>query len=343
MKKSKLYLSNIEKEHPDLSYEELYDYIFELISDGKLAPVKSALTNGRKPALPVMFWKHEDEKDYTDIYKELDFGIHPLVNTEYYRKHPEKYEEDAGKVRLLSNYLKDNSSLLSVEETMNERSFEIFKKEKFFQKEGGIKFCEKLGIDRNKLNYYETSEPLSYYSHSKDFPQNILIIENKDTFYDIRRYLRINEADVLGIRFNTLIYGAGKGIWNSFADYASGAESYFKAGNELLYFGDIDYEGIIIYEHLVKKQWKCGTGESIDIKPFVRAYENMLDKAEKMGFSNMPFTKEKQNSNIENIFLDYFSENRKAQILNLLKEGKYIPQEILNEHDWSKDDGKGFS
>ena len=37
------------------------------------------------------------------------------------------------------------------------------------------------------------------------------------------------------------------------------------------------------------------------------------------------------------------SENRKAQILNLLKEGKYIPQEILNEHDWSKDDGKGFS
>lgn len=256
MKKSKLYLSNIEKEHPDLSYEELYDYIFELISDGKLAPVKSALTNGRKPALPVMFWKHEDEKDYTDIYKELDFGIHPLVNTEYYRKHPEKYEEDAGKVRLLSNYLKDNSSLLSVEETMNERSFEIFKKEKFFQKEGGIKFCEKLGIDRNKLNYYETSEPLSYYSHSKDFPQNILIIENKDTFYDIRRYLRINEADVLGIRFNTLIYGAGKGIWNSFADYASGAESYFKAGNELLYFGDIDYEGIIIYEHLVKKGFR---------------------------------------------------------------------------------------
>ena len=337
MKKSKLYLSSIEKEHPDLSYEELYAYIFELINAGKLAPVKSALTNGRKPALPVMFWKYEDEEDYTDIYKELDFGIHPLVNTEYYRKHPEKYKEDAGKVRLLSNYLKDNSSLLSVEETMNERSFEIFKKEKFFQKEGGIKFCEKLGIDRNKLNYYETSEPLSYYSHSKDFPQNILIIENKDTFYDIRRYLRINEADVLGIRFNTLIYGAGKGIWNSFADYASGAESYFKVGNELLYFGDIDYEGIIIYEHLVKKQWKCGTGESIDIKPFVRAYESMLDKAEKMGFSNMPYTKEKQNSNIENIFLDYFSENRKTQILNLLKEGKYIPQEILNEHDWSKE------
>ena len=65
MKKSKLYLSNIEKEHPDLSYEELYDYIFELISDGKLAPVKSALTNGRKPALPVMFWMEAYEEYMT--------------------------------------------------------------------------------------------------------------------------------------------------------------------------------------------------------------------------------------------------------------------------------------
>ena len=132
MKKSKLYLSNIEKEHPDLSYEELYDYIFELISDGKLAPVKSALTNGRKPALPVMFWKYEDEKDYTDIYKELDFGIHPLVNTEYYRKHPGKYEEDAGKVRLLSNYLKDNSLLEGCYEMSVVSRFS--KKKSFFKK-----------------------------------------------------------------------------------------------------------------------------------------------------------------------------------------------------------------
>jgi hypothetical protein len=49
----------------------------------------------------------------------------------------------------------------------------------------------------------------------------------------------------------------------------------------------------------------------------------------------MPCTKEKQNTNIENIFLDYFSDDRKRQLLELLREGRYIPQEILNEHDWS--------
>lgn len=337
MKKSKLYLTSIEKKHPDMSYEELYGYVCGLINDGKLAPVKSARTNGRKPALPLVFWEYEEEKDYGYVYKELDFDIHPLINTEYYRNHPERYEEDAMKVRLLSDYLKYNSSLLSVKETMNERSFEIFKREKFFQKEGGIKFCDRLGIDRCKLNYYDTSEPLSYYSHSKKFPQSILIIENKDTFYDIRRYLQSTDGDVLGVRFNTLIYGAGKGIWNSFADYVTGAEEYFKSGNELLYFGDIDYEGIIIYEHLVKEQWKCDSGESIDIKPFVRAYESMLDKAEKIGFNNMPYAKEKQNTNIDNIFMDYFSDKMRMQLLSLLEEGRYIPQEILNEHDWSRE------
>lgn len=336
MKKSKLYLTSIEKEHPDMLYEELYAYVRELIDAGKLAPVKSSRTNGRKPALPLVFWKYEEEKNYDSVYSELNFSIHPSLNTEYYRSHPERYEEDAEQVRLLSDYLECNSSLLSVKETMNERSFEIFRKEKFFQKEGGVKFCERLGIDRNKLNYYDTSEPLSYYSHSKEFPQNIIIIENKDTFYDMRRYLRNTGADILGVKFNTLIYGAGKGIWNSFADYVAGAEEYFKAGNELLYFGDIDYEGIIIYEHLVKKKWECASGESVDIKPFVTAYECMLDKAENMGFHNMPRTKEKQNTNIGNIFLDFFSDDRKRQLLELLNEGRYIPQEILNEHDWSR-------
>lgn len=335
MKKSKLYLTSIEKEHPDMLYEELYAYVRKMIDDGKLSPVKSARTNGRKPALPLVFWKYEEEKNYDSVYNELDFDMHPLINTEYYRKHPDRYEEDVALVRLLSDYLKYDSSLLSVKETMNERSFEIFRREKFFQKEGGGKFCERLGIDRSKLNYYDTSEPLSYYSHSKEFPQNIIIIENKDTFYDMRRYLRNTGADILGVKFNTIVYGAGKGIWNSFFDYAAGAEEYFKAGNELLYFGDIDYEGIIIYEHLVKKRWKYTSREDIDIKPFVTAYECMLDKAEKIGFHNMLCTKEKQNTNIENIFMDYFSDDRKRQLLELLREGRYIPQEILNEHDWS--------
>ena len=64
MKKSKLYLTSIEKEHPDMLYEELYAYVRKMIDDGKLSLVKSARTNGRKPALPLVFWKYEEEKNY---------------------------------------------------------------------------------------------------------------------------------------------------------------------------------------------------------------------------------------------------------------------------------------
>ena len=44
--------------------------------------------------------------------------------------------------------------------------------------------------------------------------------------------------------------------------------------------------------------------------------------------------KEKQNSNIGTVFLDVFDEERRRQIHEILSAGKYIPQEILNEHGW---------
>mgnify|MGYP005860117787 FL=1 len=53
-----------------------------------------------------------------------------------------------------------------------------------------------------------------------------------------------------------------------------------------------------------------------------------------IGLSNVPNMKEKQNANIGTLFLDAFKDMRKDQICKILKMGKYIPQEILNEHDW---------
>lgn len=334
MKKTKVYLKDIVNEHPDKGYMELYDYITQLIEKGEIKPIKNAGLNGKKPALPIAYWHFEDEIDYSQVIEELNYRIHPLINTEYYRTHPERYADDEHNLKLLSNYLKDNSHLLGVSETKNERSFEIFRREKFFQEEGGLQFCKRVGIDPEKLNFYETSEPLSYYSYSKQSPQNILIIENKDTFYDIRKYMEINGNVVLNKEFDTLIYGGGKRIWKTFYDYANGAEAYFNSNNNLLYFGDIDYEGILIYEHLVEMNWINVHGNAIKIEPFLSAYEAMLDKAESIGVEGLPHTKEKQNDNIDNVFLEYFGPGRRKQILDILQAGKYVPQEILNEHDW---------
>ena len=331
MKKRKVKLEDIIKDYPELDYPQLCAQVAQLIENGVLVPVKRAKNNGRKPALPIAFWKMEEEGDFTEVYEDLKYRYHPLINTSYYRSHPERYESDRPRLQLLSNYLKDHSDLLAVKETMNERSFEIFHREKFFQREGGLEFCRKAGIEADKLSFYETSEPLSYYSCSKQSPQNILIIENKDTFFDIRQYMNKGNNRILGTEFGTVIYGAGKGIWKTFADYVNGAENYFLEENHLFYFGDLDYEGILIYEHLITQKWN----RRIDnIHLFTAAYKKMLDKALKTGFSNLPDMKEKQNANIGTAFLNAFDTIRRAQIEEILNSGKYIPQEILNEHDW---------
>ena len=339
MKKHKVYLQDLLNEYPESEdYQKFYTYVMELIRRDELVPMKNAKSNGRRPALPLSFWKYEDKPDYTDIYEELKYKYHPLINTSYYRNHPECYETDKEKLQILSDYLKDHSKLLDTEETMNERSFEIFRREKFFQREGGLEFCRKIGISREQLAFYETSEPLSYYSRSKQTPQNILIVENKDTFFDIRRGMNAGHDRIFGKQFGTVIYGAGKGIWKTFADYVNGAESYFLGDNELFYFGDLDYEGILIYEHLLEQkeyQWdRQRNGSAGMIQLFRKAYEAMLDKALQIGFSALPDMKEKQNSNIGTVFLDVFDEERRRQIHEILSAGKYIPQEILNEHDW---------
>ena len=344
MKKRKVKLEDIINEYPELDYLQFCAQVTQLIENGVLVPVKRAKTNGRKPALPLVFWKLEEEADFTEVYEELKYRYHPLINTSYYRTHPERYEADRPKLQFLSDYLKDHSDLLAVKETMNERSFEIFHREKFFQREGGLEFCRKAGIEADKLSFYETSEPLSYYSCSKQFPQNILIIENKDTFFDIRQYMNKGNNRILGTEFGTVIYGAGKGIWKTFADYVNGAENYFLEENHLFYFGDLDYEGILIYEHLIAQDWNRRTDrpgkitsdetERVNIHIFTAAYEKMLYKALKIGFFSLPDMKEKQNANIGTAFLDVFDTIRRAQIEEILNSGKYIPQEILNEHDW---------
>ena len=327
MKRQKIQLKDIMSQHSDMEYQQLYAYVMDLIKNKALEPMKTAKSNGRTPALPISLWRYEEETDYTDVYEELKYKYHPLIKTSYYRKHPERYEADKHNLQLLSNYLKNHSNLLKIKETMNERSFEIFHREKYFQREGGLEFCKRVAIDADKLAFYETSEPLSYYSYSKQAPQNILIIENKDTFFDIRRYMNTGCNHILGKEFGTVIYGAGKGIWKTFADYMNGAETYFMGDNKLFYFGDLDYEGILIYERLVEST-------SAIIYIFEEAYTAMLDKAMQIGLSNLPNMKEKQNANIGTLFLDAFKDMRKDQICKILKMGKYIPQEILNEHDW---------
>ena len=141
----------------------------------------------------------------------------------------------------------------------------------------------------------------------------------------MRRYLIAGGNEILGENISTLIYGAGKNVNKAFNDFEISVEEYVSnKENKLLYFGDLDYEGIVIYEglyNLVKDKY--------NIAPFINGYEQMIDKYIKEEI-RLPKTKEGQNRNIKNIFLNKFNADYRKKISKILQQDLYIPQEILN-------------
>lgn len=313
-------------------YEQQYQYVMELLEERKIRPVLASGTNGKKPALYREYWILEEKKNYYVLEEELNYEITPLISVDYYRAHPDIYEKDRQWVLLLNDFLKNKKESLNYPESLNERSFEIWRREKFLSKEQGKKILKRCGLNEEFLNVYRTTEPLAYYSHTRVVPQNLLILENKDTFYSMRRHLLEGNDKILGVTVGTLVYGAGKGILRSFQDFDFCVEPYMKAGeNRIYYFGDLDYEGIGIYESLAElfvERW--------EIVPFLPAYEAMMEKAasmDKMQWDRLPDTKTGQNRNNRGLFFSYFDKQQTEKMKDILEKDKYIPQEILNISD----------
>lgn len=325
--KQRIALDAILKKYPADTYEQQYQRILKFIEDGKIKPVKASGVNGKKPALYREYWILEEKQDYSVWLEELKYSLHPAISIDYYLSHPETYVRERRDVIRLSEYLKEQGKKLHCQESVNERSFEIWGQEKFLKKGEGRKILKHCGLDTGFLNVYDTTEPLAYFCRTREVPQNLLILENKDTFFSMRKHLLESRCEILGVPMGTLIYGAGKGILKSFRDFEFCAEPYMRAeGNCIFYFGDLDYEGIGIYESLARtfaEHWK--------VVPFLPAYEAMLEKAAKT--KSLPETKEQQNRNIEQLFFSWFQADQVRKMKEILEADRYIPQEILNITD----------
>lgn len=309
------------------SYEEQYKLIMDKLSAGVIKPIKASGKNGKKPALYLEYWVIEEKPDYKELEDELKYQILPIIQVDYYSSHLATYEKDRRWVLMMNDYLKNKKEFLQTMESMNERSFEIWGREKFLKEEQGRRVMRRMGILPESLNLYETTEPLCYYSHTKKIPQNILIIENKDTFYSMRRLLLNGGCSIFGMETGTLIYGAGKGILRSFRDFSLCVEPYMNdSSNRIYYFGDLDYEGIGIYENLYHL-----FEEMCRIMPMKQAYLAMLNKVTDIG--RLPDTKEGQIRGTCQTFLEYFDPQDRGKMQELLTCGKYIPQEILSIRD----------
>lgn len=326
-KYNKITLDELESLYKVNDYKQLSDLVLSLIKDEKIKIIKASGTNGKKPALYNRYIILKDKKDNTKYFEEIDYKIIPELNISYFRRNIDKYKENRKYILKLNDFLLNERELLNKEVSQKERSFQIWQEEKYLQ-DRGLTLLKKLNMDVEKLNYYGTNEPIAYYSLTKKIPQNIIIIENMDTFYTIRKHLMDKGADIFGNEIGTVIYGKGKGIKKSIKDFELVVDKNVSdTRNKILYLGDLDFEGIIIYEgleDLIKEKYY--------IKPFIEGYKKMIDKALSNSYE-LAATKEKQNKNMNGSFLTHFDEEYKEKILKILNEGVYIPQEILNIGD----------
>lgn len=330
MPMKRIKLDELAVKYKILEYRELYAKIITLIDSQEIKPVKASGTNGKSPALYREYWIIEEKQDTTRYVEELSYNIVPAISTDYYRAHIDQYIQDRQWVLLLNAYIKNNKGKIMTHMSENERSFDIWHREKFLKQEQGRKILKRCGIDADSLNFYRTTEPVAYYTATRETPQNLLIIENKDTFYSMRKALIEGSETICGEHIGTLIYGAGKGIIAAFSDFDISGEPYMTVpGNRIYYFGDLDYEGIGIYEN-----FSSAYGDKYEIKLFKNAYEKMLLKAYAMGIGMLPPTKEGQNRKTGNVFLTDFSESHQTKIKEILESNRYIPQEILNIDDF---------
>lgn len=321
-----LTLDEIETFYGIREYNDLVQLVNQLLAEGKIAPVKPKDTNGKYPALCKKYRVIRVESIDKDSYlNELKTELPPSFSIDYYRNNIDKYIQHRNYILQLSHFFKFKKDSLETQISINERSFEIWAEEKFLKDNPMSSLILKnLGLSREQLNVYATPEPFFYHVKEDKEYQNILVLENKDTWYSMRKLLNEGQDSFFGIPFTTIIYGEGKKILNGFWDLENNVESCFHNPENLFYyFGDFDYEGAHIYLELKRR-----TKNYRKIVLLKEAYLLMLNKAQGRTLPKMS-PNQMGKKDFEQ-FLNEFSFDEQTEIKAIIENGLYIPQEIIN-------------
>nr|WP_298844959.1 Wadjet anti-phage system protein JetD domain-containing protein [uncultured Clostridium sp.] len=315
-------LNDIQEYFKLYDYKDLMNFISVEKQQGRISEVKSSKTNGMNPPLYNKYKLLPLKEDNKNYIEEINYLLYFSFSKNYYLNNINKYKEDRTYINDLTSYFRENKLKLEIPMSINERSYDIWGEEKFLKDGGGKSILKNLGIIIEELNIYRTPEPFVYFSSNKSIHQRVLILENKDTWYTLRKLMLEGENMFIGEKIDTIIYGAGKGIEKSLEDFETTVPEYLRIPIELLYWGDIDYEGIGIYER-VKERYS----DLLNIKLFKEAYSLMLKLSKN---KTLAVTKDKQNKNIKDEFFNELTSENIEEINHILSKKLYIPQEIVN-------------
>ncbi|KOA18720.1 hypothetical protein CLHOM_30040 [Clostridium homopropionicum DSM 5847] len=297
------------------SYEDFARGILNLVEEGLLIPINSSNNNGKKIPLCYKYRINKEalHRDSEEEIKKYLLKMEIEINLSFYLNKDEQYwRKDFPYIIKINDYIKENG-IPREDATSPERSFQIIGDEKWIDEKGGKAILERMGLwHKLRINY--NPEPLMIAVNPKLFNENKkyhIIVENKSIFYLLLDLLRESV-------FTSLTYGCGWKIVSNINNLEKqlGIE---ESENEIFYFGDLDFEGIAIWNNLKDKY---------PVKLAEIFYEKLLLQEPLDGKTN-------QQKNIKALssFLDNFQDSYKKQISQVLKQGKYYPQEALKKED----------
>lgn len=314
-KKCNITLGELENLVPgNSSYNTFAESVRKLIDDNILVEKNPKDNNGKEIPLPYKFGinKYELKREHIDNVQKEILNISKEIDLqEYFNLSEEVWNKDLLYIYKINKYIA-GKGLPKDYATPQERSFNIVGDEKWIGEKGGKKLLDRIKL-WEKLNIVNSTDPLMLAANPKQFSKSEychLVVENKATFMALLTGLQETE-------FTSLIFGSG---WKVVANINMLAKQLGIEGtNRLYYFGDLDNEGISIWNSL---------DEKVPAYLAVEFYRELLKKPYSKG-------KETQQRNEKALkkFTSFFSKEEKTQIENILEEGGYLPQEALNKDE----------
>ncbi len=306
-------------------YNEFARTMLKLVEEGLIKPVKSWGENSLFPPLYNGYQFTPQENTNEIQVKKLLTMFHPTLTFSYYMTNYNQYQVDEPFIYAISDFLyekgKQGVEIISV----NERSFELFHDEKLLKRPQGRTLLKHLGITYKDLACYETHEPFFYIKSKKQQKKRpqVLIIENKDTFFSLKRLFQSGMDTWSGISFDFLVYAEGKKIIHSISFMQEILEN--DQDCHIYYYGDMDPSGIRIWYSMSKNTpYTC--------EPFVPFYLDLLKKHENHTIQQR--TEQLVSEEELTAFYSYFPAEEAVRMQEIFAKRHYLPQEGLTKVDY---------
>lgn len=299
-------------------YVALYKGVRRLEEENRIRELKTVGYNGQNPPLKIRWaimqkdipagWPAEDTLKVSDLLDISQYNKNPHLQT---RK---EWQYIIDIYEFLKN--KERRPWASCEE----RCLEIFHDEKFLDLHNrDNEVLKRLNISYDDLKMKKYGHMFVYWNRGTSDIKNIIILENHSTFFSYKR-VAVEGKDIFGTIPDALIYGEGKKIIKSFSFLEEIADT---KKVKVLYFGDIDPEGFMIYRLLREKYKDIAIGLQSE------AYGTLL----RLSKQNYPCEGQSENQeNLRYVLEELYKSNRdeEADKIKYLWKSKYrIPQELI--------------